>query len=429
MWNVLAVKYNVYENPCDFLYRKASMNNGHAIEIKIKTLTPLWTGSVDGKCDRLHETGIIGSMRWWYEAIVRGLGGYACDPSEHNEANEKRCEVSKFYGRNGQRRQFRLLLYPNKPSKIFEGQILIPSGRVHQNRNGNTRAGGWYVGGGFFGNVEARIVRLGPEEYDTAWILPLKLIHYWGALGAKTQNGYGVIQVDNIADLADFRFNPPSVQGNEKPTGLPDLRHMFFTKIGFEVKDSDWWKQADLLKQAWNNRLVTDGSKTAFLSDIKKELNSLVSINSIPIAPTFRNWLRYGDTITVRGKKKQVSLLKGFLKGRETDAEREIFGQVRQNNNRATRIHISSAYQVGSAWEIRIWGWIPSSKNYNRDQVLKSLNLLLGGNETKWTSILGPGIVRPRLIVWREYNSERDIVRQINNPLEFLKSLVKGEGA
>lgn len=45
------------------------------MEIKIKTLTPIWTGGFEpGKMDRIHETGIIGSLRWWYEAIVRGLG-------------------------------------------------------------------------------------------------------------------------------------------------------------------------------------------------------------------------------------------------------------------------------------------------------------------------------------------------------------------
>ena len=41
------------------------------LEIRLKTLTPLWTGGVSGQCDRVHETGIIGSLRWWYEAIVR----------------------------------------------------------------------------------------------------------------------------------------------------------------------------------------------------------------------------------------------------------------------------------------------------------------------------------------------------------------------
>ncbi|WP_348531079.1 type III-B CRISPR module RAMP protein Cmr1, partial [Methanothrix sp.] len=36
------------------------------LEIRLKTLTPLWTGGVDQTCDRLHETGLIGSLRWWY---------------------------------------------------------------------------------------------------------------------------------------------------------------------------------------------------------------------------------------------------------------------------------------------------------------------------------------------------------------------------
>jgi len=50
------------------------------LEMTLQTLTPLWTGGVDQTCDRLHETGLIGGLRWWYEALVRGLGGYACDP-------------------------------------------------------------------------------------------------------------------------------------------------------------------------------------------------------------------------------------------------------------------------------------------------------------------------------------------------------------
>lgn len=65
-------------------------------EIKLRTLTPLWTGGVDQTCDRLHETGLIGSLRWWYEAIVRGLGGYACDPT--GEDPKARCEFdTKVY--------------------------------------------------------------------------------------------------------------------------------------------------------------------------------------------------------------------------------------------------------------------------------------------------------------------------------------------
>jgi CRISPR-associated protein Cmr1 len=56
--------------------------------IKIRTLTPIWTGDVNGKCAKLRETSIIGSLRWWFEAIVRGFGGYACDPNSN-----RKCEL------------------------------------------------------------------------------------------------------------------------------------------------------------------------------------------------------------------------------------------------------------------------------------------------------------------------------------------------
>ncbi|RLC75505.1 MAG: type III-B CRISPR module RAMP protein Cmr1, partial [Chloroflexi bacterium] len=45
----------------------------------LKTLTPLWTGGADRNSDRPRETGLIGSMRWWYEGIVRGMGGRVCN--------------------------------------------------------------------------------------------------------------------------------------------------------------------------------------------------------------------------------------------------------------------------------------------------------------------------------------------------------------
>ncbi len=64
----------------------------NGLVFKLKTLTPIWTGGVDGKPDKLHITGIRGSIRWWYEALIRGLGGYACDPTD-DSLEFKRCEL------------------------------------------------------------------------------------------------------------------------------------------------------------------------------------------------------------------------------------------------------------------------------------------------------------------------------------------------
>jgi len=81
------------------------------MKITLQTLTPLWTGGVDQTCDRLHETGLIGSLRWWYEVLVRGLGGYACDPTGEDRCPDKdgnRCVVCELFGCTGWARKFRL---------------------------------------------------------------------------------------------------------------------------------------------------------------------------------------------------------------------------------------------------------------------------------------------------------------------------------
>jgi len=88
------------------------------MEFRLKTLSPIWTGGIDQKCDKLHETGIIGSLRWWYEALVRGLGGNACDPSDSNnrcmyDTNMKQnsiCVACNLFGCTGWSRKFRIVV-------------------------------------------------------------------------------------------------------------------------------------------------------------------------------------------------------------------------------------------------------------------------------------------------------------------------------
>jgi CRISPR-associated protein Cmr1 len=51
-------------------------------------LTPhslIWTGDYQGRSSKLLLTGLKGSLRWWYETLLRGLGAYVCDPTS-NEA-------------------------------------------------------------------------------------------------------------------------------------------------------------------------------------------------------------------------------------------------------------------------------------------------------------------------------------------------------
>lgn len=117
-------------------------------KIILKTLTPLWTGGVNGRCDRLHETGIIGSLRWWCEVVVRGLGGGACDPTSQDRCpagedtgkEERFCSVCALFGATGLKRAFRIDFGDELINSNFGEQLKI---KVSGNR-------GWYLGRGLF---------------------------------------------------------------------------------------------------------------------------------------------------------------------------------------------------------------------------------------------------------------------------------------
>jgi len=91
---------------------------------QLKALTEIWTANDDvRKGNILRETGLTGSWRWWYEALVRGLGGFACgavdggcgyEPGKKDESGretprEKQiCPVCELFGCTGWSRKFRL---------------------------------------------------------------------------------------------------------------------------------------------------------------------------------------------------------------------------------------------------------------------------------------------------------------------------------
>lgn len=174
------------------------------LEIRLKMLTPLWTGSVNGRPDRIQLPGIIGSMRWWYEAIVRGLGGWACDPTEggciyqckggesHAQAYERLCDACRVFGCTGWRRRFSLTIQSGNP---MPNQFCLAT--LDQPKQLNY----WWLGRIFevaidqplpWADVNLR-VQFMPEaaHLEKACKGLLSLMAHYGGLGAKTQYGFG----------------------------------------------------------------------------------------------------------------------------------------------------------------------------------------------------------------------------------------------
>lgn len=211
------------------------------LEIKLKTLTPLWTGGVEQTCDRLHETGLLGSLRWWYEALVRGLGGYACDPTSNSrceydstkpEPPEKQlCAACYLFGCTGWARKFRL--------RVTDSKGCLVEDALNANQS-----------------ITLHFIELRPLQLEEGWLLSkaLWVASTYGALGGKTtlkpqrdaRKGadYGIVQWNEVQPLIQKPAHLENylLQFRQVDVGLPDLRWFFFVKGTFL-----WRKQINRL--------------------------------------------------------------------------------------------------------------------------------------------------------------------------------------
>ncbi len=206
------------------------------MDVRIQTLTPLWTGGVQaGKVDRIHETGIMGSMRWWYEAIVRGLGGKACDPSQdkcafdEDECHAGLCDVCQVFGATGWKRWFRLIIQETDlhPDKRVRNVYI----QKDQHRSA------WYFPKEL--NEKPRSGKLAIQVQSLASDFPPEVISGliqfmadWTAIGARAQMGFGVIELAHgRVDTQPFYDWLAQVSGSHTDANLPSLQNVFLTRI------------------------------------------------------------------------------------------------------------------------------------------------------------------------------------------------------
>jgi len=133
----------------------------------LKARSPVWTGGADRKRERTVTTGLLGSLRWWLEVVVRGLGGCACDPAESDgrcpDKNDKHCVVCELFGCTGRARKFRF-------------DVLDESGKIKRDQIKK------------YETFQFRFTPLRPMR-DEEWALldlTLRLIADYGAIGGKT---------------------------------------------------------------------------------------------------------------------------------------------------------------------------------------------------------------------------------------------------
>lgn len=416
--------------------------------------TPLWTGNLDMKSDVLQPTGIMGSLRWWFEAILRGLDKYACDPTSGERCpvnlNKKDhfCPACLIFGATGIRRMFGLDV--DGGEKVFdEGPVNIKPLEGHR---------GWYLGSGLKGKMKLRITALDKDFEENLILTPLIVASKWGGIGGKTQHGYGVVEIEDVPEIDVVQFKGalekivlerPSKLNIELRHGnvseLPNLKEMFFAKVRFEVDNKDWWQNVDGLSS-----LINDGR----IKDWVKE-----GSGSVPIAPAIKYWLRFkdGSKLWKTNDQNKNGKIENYLFGTMKRTCARCYCKVRYENNSrnlwcpscrrslrkgdtleriGSKVNVSCAYKVGeNLWEFRIWGWIPKDglpEGFNREGFLNNLKQSLEGLGSAlipWDKLLGSHTKNHQLKVWREFASSRDTEKpEENNVEEYLQSLLNGKG-
>ncbi len=347
------------------------MRTSEPLSIPLKTLTPLWTGGVDGTCDRLHETGLIGSLRWWYEALVRGLGGYACDPTSEERCQynpkkkeppeEQLCAACYLFGCTGWARLFQLRAI-EVPTTSLHFRTTLPMNqgwlkRVFSGQSQNIDS--LKVS---YGNIRLQFIprRQNAEYAKSQFALILRVAADYGGIGARVQHGFG-----------QFVF-PNELEGASLSNGITQLRQKieagFFRSKGTAI-DTPFNMQnfVSLIYQ------VSKDALSDFMSDLSHVGSPSQKQESVYIPCAFdlrykgkgnwglRQWLkRKGWKETSNPKKwEELDLLLGpRSQWRKDKTQKQIDDDFRM----AGRVFFGMPYRKegGNLYIIRVWAfWVP----------------------------------------------------------------------
>ncbi|WP_026485647.1 type III-B CRISPR module RAMP protein Cmr1 [Caldanaerobius polysaccharolyticus] len=354
------------------------------MELKLTTLTPLWTGGVHpGEMDHIQEAGIIGSMRWWFEVFVRGVGGKVCNLTERDKCSfsdkdyydstavtlHQRlrdaglCDVCQVFGATKWGRRFRLEIIEDDVISVDNNNLVRKIKlyeRAYTSNNGKKKIPTWWLWSKSavedqkprIGNFRIQIKSLYPD-FDPYIITGLiRFMSEWTAIGARPQLGFGVVKIDDAykIDTAPLYNWLRTVKGNCQYSGVPSLKNIFLARV----------------------RVPNATFKTPFL--IKYDLRRL-----------FAN---------------------------DEDVRHFIMGTV-EGDRIGAKIKMSMPYNDGI---LRIWGWVPEeasvyNNEWDRNKVLDAIYNYLYKHYN--------------LLEWREMNSSRDTLTPLNNDsLYFIRGLL-----
>ena len=194
-----------------------------------------------------------------------------------------------------------------------------------------------------------KITPLNSNFDESLVLLPLVLASNWGGTGAKTQHGYGVVEIEDYPEINFGRFKEAvekitkqerlsklkiDLRQHENSNGFPDLKEMFFAKVQFGA-ENEWWRSVDgIVPRKQDNY-------KGYVND--QRMKNWIESGSVPIAPAIKNWLRFGKEITTNGRKIKIF---PFKEVSNKEVSKWLFGISEGNIKTASKINISCAYAI-----------------------------------------------------------------------------------
>jgi CRISPR-associated protein Cmr1 len=326
-----------------------------SLNISIRTLTPLWTGDVYGRCLEIKETGIIGNLRWWYESIVRGLGGNACDISNQCKIKNGLCDVCRIFGTTEWKRQFNLSIIKDETKPAWSDNLPL-------NVRPPERTRGWFLPPGKIGRFD--ILFQGNSEAIGQICSVFLFLESWGSLGAKPQLGYGFFKIINRDEVKEkaIKFKTSGNTDEKAKKNLPNLSKWILFRCRFKPQKNDWWTWIEGIQ-----RLLGD-HRTA------KILSQLANMEMVPVSPVLKNQWKYVQW-------QAPFEAKAWLLGKAGDDRR-------RDSPIRSKVPVSWAYRDGEDWVIRGWASLAENdKILNYQEYIESFKTILL-NETVWRKAL-----------------------------------------
>ncbi len=349
------------------------------MQIRIRTLTPIWSGDVNRQCTRLRETSIIGSLRWWFEALVRGFGGYACDPTssekcEYRYNTNDICAVCELFGTTGWAKRFKFEIKQSF-RQIYEDSLVI---------GGSSR--NWYYPSGLIScnsvlNMLEQILPFELKDKDSEnpnqendlvkhiFNVLFTFISNWGMIGGKTAIGYGAVRFEDESgnslkasneDIKRFfKYLEKKEKLGKDAKNAPRIDEMFFAR--FKINEECIDKIIEKIKEnilRTPNSIYKCNRTEEIISDGKKFLERLMDYYGfIPTSALVRKELRKRfreDYIN-----NNPNTCSSWIQQLSTDALKELRHFIMGELGRFSAINVSHIYGNGKSWEFRVYGWIP----------------------------------------------------------------------